>query len=131
MLSLTKKRKVKLKASITLKKASEILGCSFVGNENHEILGFNEIHVVEPGDLVFVDHPKYYDKALNSAATTILIDKEVECPGGKGLLVSENPFDDFNKLTKLFMPFATLEQHHRNRCNNRNGKCGSLKCCYR
>ena len=80
MLSLTKKRKVKLKASITLKKASEILGCSFVGNENHEITGFNEIHVVEPGDVVFVDHPKYYNKALSSAATTILIDKEVECP---------------------------------------------------
>jgi len=43
---------------------------------------------------------------LNSAATTILIDKEVECPEGKGLLVSENPFDDFNKLTKQFKPFV-------------------------
>jgi len=106
MLSLTKIQKVKLKAPITLKKAAEILGCSFVGDENHLISGFNEIHVVEPGDVVFVDHSKYYDKALNSAATTILIDKEVECPEGKGLLVSENPFDDFNKLTKLYMPFV-------------------------
>jgi len=26
----------------------------------------NEIHMVEKGDLTFVDHPKYYDKALNS-----------------------------------------------------------------
>ena len=95
MLSLSKIQKVKLKASITLKKAAEILGCSFVGDESHVISGFNEIHVVESGDVVFVDHPKYYDKALNSAATTILIDKEVACPKGKGLLVSENPFDDF------------------------------------
>jgi len=100
---------VKLKASITLKKVAEILDCSFVGNENHEITGFNEIHVVEPGDVVFVDHPKYYAKALSSAATTILIDKEVECPDGKGLLISENPFADFNKLTKHFMPFVTWE----------------------
>ena len=106
MLSLSKIQKVKLKAPITLKKAAEILGCSFVGDENHLITGFNEIHVVELGDVVFVDHPKYYDKALNSAATTVLIDKEVECPAGKCLLISENPFADFNKLTKQFMPFV-------------------------
>jgi UDP-3-O-[3-hydroxymyristoyl] glucosamine N-acyltransferase len=107
MLSLTKIQKVKLKAPITLKKASEILECSFIGNENQLISGFNEIHVVEPGDVVFVDHSKYYDKALNSSATVIIIDKEVKCPSGKGLLISRNPFADFNKLTKLFMPFVT------------------------
>ena len=60
--------------------------------------GINEIHVVKKGDLVFVDHPKYYGKALNSAATTILINKKVDCPAGKALLISEDPFRDFNKL---------------------------------
>tara|TARA_R110002124_G_scaffold138576_6_gene302234 strand:- start:181235 stop:182080 length:846 start_codon:yes stop_codon:yes gene_type:complete len=65
----------------------------------------NEIHVVRPGDIVFVDHPKYYDKALESQATIILINKQVECPKGKALLVSEDPFNDFNKLTKHFRPF--------------------------
>ena len=65
----------------------------------------NEIHVVEPGDIVFVDHPKYYDKALQSAATIVLINKEVDCPEGKALLVSDDPFRDFNKLTKHFKPF--------------------------
>jgi UDP-3-O-[3-hydroxymyristoyl] glucosamine N-acyltransferase len=69
------------------------------------ISGINEIHMVEPGDLVFVDHPKYYQKALNSAATTILIDKEVDCPEGKALIISSAPFDDFNKLTRYFSPF--------------------------
>lgn len=65
----------------------------------------NEIHVVEPGDIVFVDHPKYYGKALASAATIVLINKEVECPEGKALLVSDDPFRDFNKLTDYFKPF--------------------------
>ena len=65
----------------------------------------NEIHVVTPGDIVFVDHPKYYDKALQSAATIILINKEVECPEGKALLISDDPFRDFNKLTDYFKPF--------------------------
>jgi UDP-3-O-[3-hydroxymyristoyl] glucosamine N-acyltransferase len=53
----------------------------------------------------FVDHPKYYDKALNSAATIVLINKNVACPEGKALLISEDPFRDFNKLTNYFKPF--------------------------
>ncbi len=81
------------------------LGCDFVGDPEHLVLGINEIHVVEAGDLVFVDHPKYYDKALNSAATTILINKAVEAPKGKGLIVSDDPFRDFNKITRFYRPF--------------------------
>ena len=65
----------------------------------------NEIHVVTAGDIVFVDHPKYYDKALRSAATIILINKNVDCPEGKALLISDDPFRDFNYLTKHFKPF--------------------------
>ncbi len=96
---------MKLEKPHTLKELSEILNCSFVGSPDHLVTGINEIHKVEAGDLVFVDHPKYYDKALQSAATTILIDKEVDCPEGKGLLVSSDPFKDYNKLTVLFSPF--------------------------
>ena len=66
----------------------------------------NEIHVVEEGDIVFVDHPKYYDKALHSKATIILINKQVDCPEGKALLISDDPFRDFNTLTNYFQPFA-------------------------
>jgi UDP-3-O-[3-hydroxymyristoyl] glucosamine N-acyltransferase len=67
----------------------------------------NEIHVVEPGDIVFVDHPKYYEKALQSAATIVLINKEIVCPEGKALLISDDPFRDFNVLTTYFRPFTS------------------------
>ena len=80
----------------TLKEVAELIDCKFVGDANFQVLGMNEIHVVERGDIVFVDHPKYYDKALNSAATIVLINKEVDCPEGKALLVSDDPFRDFN-----------------------------------
>lgn len=89
----------------SLKQIAAIIGCEFVGAEDFPVLGMNEIHVVEPGDIVFVDHPKYYDKALKSLATIVLINKEVECPEGKALLVSDDPFRDFNKLTNYFKPF--------------------------
>jgi UDP-3-O-[3-hydroxymyristoyl] glucosamine N-acyltransferase len=89
----------------SLEEIAKLLNCEFVGDKNFEVLGINEIHVVERGDIVFVDHPKYYDKALNSAATVILINKNVECPKGKALLISDDPFRDFNKLTLHFKPF--------------------------
>ncbi|MAY53105.1 MAG: UDP-3-O-(3-hydroxymyristoyl)glucosamine N-acyltransferase [Flavobacteriaceae bacterium] len=89
----------------TLQDIATILDCDFVGDADFPVLGMNEIHVVQPGDIVFVDHPKYYDKALQSPATIILINKVVECPKGKALLVSDDPFRDFNKLTNHFNPF--------------------------
>lgn len=88
-----------------LENIAEIIGCSFVGAPDFPVLGMNEIHVVQPGEIVFVDHPKYYDKALNSNATIILINKDVECPEGKALLISDDPFRDFNKLSTYFRPF--------------------------
>lgn len=89
----------------TLKQIAKIINCNFVGPDDFPVLGMNEIHVVEFGDIVFVDHPKYYDKALQSAATIVLINKEVDCPKDKALLISDDPFRDFNKLTQYFKPF--------------------------
>ena len=96
---------MKFPAPHTLKQIATIIDSSFVGNENFQITGMNEIHVIEPGEIVFVDHPKYYDKALQSDASVILINKEVDCPDGKALLISDDPFRDFNKLTEYFKPF--------------------------
>jgi UDP-3-O-[3-hydroxymyristoyl] glucosamine N-acyltransferase len=89
----------------TLQKIAKIIDCEYVGDADFAVLGMNEIHVVEVGDIVFVDHPKYYDKALNSKATIVLINKNVDCPAGKALLISDNPFRDFNVLTRHFKPF--------------------------
>ncbi len=98
---------MKFPKTYTLKEISEIIDADFVGNEDFPVLGMNEIHVVEKGDIVFVDHPKYYDKALLSNATIVLINKVVDCPNGKALLVSDDPFRDFNKLTHYFKPFES------------------------
>ena len=102
---------MKFKKPQTLKEIATLINTDFIGDDNFEILGINEIHVVEKGDIVFVDHPKYYDKALNSAATTILINKKVDCPEGKALLISEDPFRDFNKITKHFNPFIASKEN--------------------
>jgi len=89
----------------SLKEIATIINCEYVGDADFPVHGMNEIHVVENGDIVFVDHPKYYDKALQSAATIVLINKNVDCPEGKALLISDDPFRDFNRLTNHFRPF--------------------------
>lgn len=91
----------------TLESIAAIIGSDYVGEAIFPVFGMNEIHVVQPGDIVFVDHPKYYDRALQSQATVILINKEVACPAGKALLISDDPFRDFNKLTRYFKPFQS------------------------
>ena len=91
----------------TLKEIAQIINCKYIGNDEFPVYGMNEIHVVQEGDIVFVDHPKYYDKALYSKATIVLINKEVDCPEGKALLISDDPFRDFNKLTQHFKPFQS------------------------
>ena len=101
---------MKLPRPHTLTEIAALIQADFVGKPDFEVLGMNEIHVVEKGDIVFVDHPKYYQKALDSAATTILIDKKVDCPKGKSLLISDDPFSDFNKLSTHFSPFQSASK---------------------
>jgi len=96
---------LKFPSSYTLKQIATIISCEYVGADDFTVLGMNEIHVIQEGEIVFVDHPKYYDKALKSKASVVLINKKVDCPAGKALLISDDPFRDFNKLTTFFKPF--------------------------
>jgi UDP-3-O-[3-hydroxymyristoyl] glucosamine N-acyltransferase len=99
---------MKLSQPSTLEAVSDILHTLFVGNPQHPITGFNEIHFVEAGDVTFVDVEKYYQKALESAATTIIINKEVPCPEGKALILHPEPFSAYNQLTEYFQPRHAL-----------------------
>ncbi len=90
----------------TLKEIAGFVNAEAIGDPDFEITGINEIHMVEPGDLTFVDHPKYYDKALNSNATTIIINQKMEAPAGKALLYCEDPFAAYVKLAKQYAPFV-------------------------
>ncbi len=98
---------MKFPSPYTLAQIAQLIDCEFIGSSDFPVSGMNEIHVVEEGDIVFVDHPKYYGKALSSAATVVLINKKVACPKGKALLISDDPFRDFNKLTAYLRPFRS------------------------
>lgn len=89
---------------------ADFTGATLIGDATAMATGINEIHKVEPGDISFVDFEKYYNKCLQSAATFILINKEVPAPEGKVLLVCEDPFAAYVKLVKRFRPFEPAGQ---------------------
>lgn len=96
---------MELNPAFSLKQIAGFIHAEFEGDPDFLITGLNEIHMVEAGDLTFVDHPKYYNKALNSKATTIIINKKVDCPDGKALLFHDDPFAAYVSLVKRFRPF--------------------------
>ena len=55
---------MKLSSPIAVADIAALINAEIIGNANAMVLGINEIHKVQVGDLTFVDHPKYYDKAL-------------------------------------------------------------------
>lgn len=105
---------MKFPAPVTALQIADWTQCELIGDGTALVTGLNEIHNVQPGDITFVDHEKYYDFTLKSPATFIIINKKVEAPEGKVLLYSTNPFVAYNSLAKRFMPeqraLATVAQ---------------------
>jgi UDP-3-O-[3-hydroxymyristoyl] glucosamine N-acyltransferase len=102
---------MKFPSPVSVQWIASFLGARLTGDVNGQATGINEIHKVEKGDLVFVDHPKYYDKCINSAASYIIINKEVDqLPEGKALLVVDQPFEAYLKIVRHFRPFEPAEK---------------------
>lgn len=97
---------MKFNPPLRLSELAAMLQAEFDGDPDFLVTGLNEIHMVEPGDITFVDHPKYYDKALNSKATTVLINKKVDRPEGKALLFHDKPFDAFIQIILKYRAFS-------------------------
>ncbi len=96
---------MKFEKPLSLSVLAALTASEFDGPADFPVTGINEIHMVEAGDLTFVDHPKYYDKALNSNATTIIINKKVAVPEGKALLYNDDPFSAYLSIVNKYRPF--------------------------
>lgn len=108
---------MKFPSPVSVQWIAELIQAEVVGNAAALILGINEIHKVELGDLVFVDHPKYYDTCLKSAASFIIINtKEVSIPEGKTILIVADPFESYLKIVQHFKPFHVAQKLVSDNC---------------
>ncbi|MGZ5285851.1 MAG: UDP-3-O-(3-hydroxymyristoyl)glucosamine N-acyltransferase [Flavisolibacter sp.] len=97
---------MKFDQPVPLREIAKLIGAKIIGREDAAATGINEIHKVETGDLVFVDHPKYYKKCIESEASYIIINKETDFPEGKSLLLVEEPFEAYLRIVENFRPFT-------------------------
>lgn len=101
---------MKFDQPVSLTDIATLINARIVGNAGASATGINEIHVVEEGDLAFVDHPKYYETCINSAASFIIINKETTFPPGKALLITDEPFEAYLKIVATYKPFQPSMQ---------------------
>ena len=96
---------------VPITEIASLIGAQLIGNKEGLAGGINEIHKVEDGDLVFVDHPKYYQKCIQSAASFIIINQETAVPPHKALLLVEQPFEAYQKIVEHFRPFRPSKEN--------------------
>lgn len=94
---------MKLQQPYASEELAAFLDGKLIGDGSRMATGINEIHMVNQGDIVFVDHPKYYDTTLNSAASVVLIDREVDARANKTIIVVKDPFSSFKALCQRFL----------------------------
>lgn len=100
---------MKFSSSVTAAWLANFVGAKLVGHEAGLATGINEVNRVEPGDIVFVDHPKYYQKCLESVASIIIINSaDVMIPDGKTLLVVDQPFEAYSNIITHFRPYEPI-----------------------
>lgn len=97
---------MKFESPVPVATIAQLIGAELIGNTEGMVTGINELHKVEPGDLAFVDHPRYYDTCINSAASFIIINKKANYPEGKALLIVEEPFEAYLKVVEFYRPFS-------------------------
>lgn len=102
--------RMRFEKAVPLTEIARLIGARIVGNSDGAVRGINEIHKVEEGDLVFVDHPKYYQKCINSAATYVIINQETTFPPHKSLLLVDEPFEAYQTIVSHFRPFTPLQK---------------------
>ncbi len=103
---------MELATPVTATALADTTGGRLIGDGELIVTGLNEIHHVRAGDVCFVDHPRYYAPTLASAATVILIDKRVDPPPGKALIVLDSPFEAYNQLVLQERPASRWANQH-------------------
>lgn len=101
---------MKFEQPLSIHWLADFINAKAIGDDTIMATGINEIHKVEKGDISFVDFEKYYKKCLKSAASIIIINKAIDCPPGKVLLVCDDPFSAYVKIVKRFRVFQPQEK---------------------
>lgn len=107
-LTFAKNKLMRFAQPVAISEIANLIGAQIIGDATGAATGINEIHKVEEGDLVFVDHPKYYQKCIDSAASFIIINQVTDFPARKALLLTDAPFEAYLTIVNHFRPLQAI-----------------------
>ena len=100
---------MRLKEPVSVQDLAWFVGARLIGSGEVQVRYISDIYKIQKDSLIFVDNPMYYNRAIYSAASAILLNEELECPPDKALLVVKDPFEAYNALAKHYAPFRPIE----------------------
>lgn len=99
---------MKLKNPISVAEIAQLVGAQIVGDTSIHVEHLNDIYKVKRGSLIFVDDAKLYPQALYSSASAVLIDKQLDFPPNKALLIVDSPAEAYNMVAQKFSPYIAM-----------------------
>jgi UDP-3-O-[3-hydroxymyristoyl] glucosamine N-acyltransferase len=94
---------------IPIREIAAKVKAEIIGDDTLNALGINEIHQVRVGDITFSDVRKYFDAALKSEATFLILNEKIDdLPEGKVVLLHSNPFEAYDSIVREHRPFDPL-----------------------
>lgn len=84
-----------------LKEIAERLGRTLIGDGEIEITGVAGIEEARAGELTFLSNPRYARKLEKTAASAVIIEKEIE-KLTPAFVISDNPYLDFARALEFF-----------------------------
>jgi len=82
------------------------LGCRLEGDGGTEISRVAGIDQAQPGDITFVDNPRYVPRLAATSASAVIVADDLGVPSGArfAVLRSTQPYVDFARAVTLFLP---------------------------
>jgi len=91
---------------MTLRDLAGQLGCRLEGDGGIEIARVAGIDQAQPGDITFVDNPRYVSHLGTTRASAVIVSDDLAVPAGArfAVLRSKQPYVDFARAVALFLP---------------------------
>ena len=91
---------------MTLRELADQLQCRLEGDATLQITRVAGIEQAQPGDVTFVDNPRYVPRLSGTKASAVIVGEDIAVPAGAAfaILRSKQPYVDFARAVGLFLP---------------------------
>ncbi len=95
----------------TLEEIANLLNLPYIGNPQTLITGISDVYHATYQDITFSDNEKYFDLANKSNASVIIVENTISYETQKGIILSNNAFETYNKLVSILFPFVVQKEN--------------------